>query len=162
MRALRYTGLLALVVWIGGLVVLGSVAAPSIFDIVDARHVPDGRIVAGAIFGEAFRRFHLVSYGCGAVVVGTLVARAVLGPRPTRFAVRLAIAVVMVAASAYSGLVVSRAVARAQAEIGVSPSSLPERDPRRVAFGRLHSMSGALQLVPILGGLLLVFWETKE
>jgi hypothetical protein len=79
-----------------------------------------------------------------------------------RFAIRLGIAVVMLAAAAYSGLVVSTAVARAQAEIGGSPSSLPQGDPRRAAFGRLHAQSTALQLVPILGGLCLIFWETKE
>jgi hypothetical protein len=162
MLALRYLELLALTVWIGGLLVLGTIAAPSAFDVVAVRHVADGRALAGAIFGEALRRFHLVSYVCGAIVILTLVARAVLGPRPMRFAIRLGIAVVMLAAAAYSGLVVSTAVARAQAEIGGSPSSLPQGDPRRAAFGRLHAQSTALQLVPILGGLCLIFWETKE
>ena len=37
-----------------------------------------------------------------------------------------------------------------------------EGDPRRVEFGRLHGVSTALQLVPLLGGLALIFWEIKE
>jgi hypothetical protein len=162
MLALRYAGLVGLTVWVGGLLALGAIAAPSIFDVVAARHVADGRALAGAIFGETLRRFHLLSYVCGAIVVGTLAARAVLGPRPMHFAVRLGIALAMLASSAYSGLVVSRSIARIQAEIGVSPSSLPDGDPRRAAFGRLHALSSALELVPVLGGMLLLFWETKE
>jgi hypothetical protein len=162
MLALRYAGLMALTVWVGGLLALGAIAAPSIFDVVAARHVADGRALAGAIFGETLRRFDILSYVCGAIVVGTLAARAVLGPRPMQFAVRLGIALAMLAASAYSGLVVSRSIARMQTEIGVSPSSLPDGDPRRAAFGRLHALSSALQLVPVLGGMLLLFWETKE
>ena len=76
---LRYAGLLALTLWVGGLVVLGAIAAPSVFDVLAARHVPDDRVLAGAIFGETLRRFHLLSYGCGSVLLGTLVARGVLG-----------------------------------------------------------------------------------
>lgn len=68
----------------------------------------------------------------------------------------------MVSAAVGSGLVVSRAIARRQAEIGAAPSSLPTGDPRRTAFERLHALSGALQLVSIVGGLVLIFWEAKE
>lgn len=162
MLALRYVCLLALTLWVGGLVVLGAIAAPSIFDVLDLRQAADGRLLAGAIFGETLRRFHLLSYGCGAVVLGALIARAVLGPRPTRFAFRLALAAVMLAAAAYSGLVVSPRIARAQAQIGVAASSLPANDARRIDFGQMHRTSAALQIVPVVGGLMLLFWEIKE
>jgi hypothetical protein len=162
MLALRYVGLLALVLWVGGLLVLGAIGAPSIFDVLAIRQVADGRVLAGAIFGETLRRFHLLSYACGAVLLATMIVRAVLGPRPRRFAVRAAIAFVMLAASAYSGLVVTARIERAQAAIGAAPSSLPDGDPRRAAFGRLHATSTGLELVPVLGGLLLLFWELKD
>jgi hypothetical protein len=29
-------------------------------------------------------------------------------------------------------------------------------------LGRLHGLSTGLQLVPLLGGLMLIFWEIKE
>src|SRR5262249_8414415 len=105
---------------------------------------------------------HLVSYVCGGVVVASLAARAVLGPRPRRFAVRLVIALAMVGAAAYSGLIVSPRIASLQQSVPVSPSSLPESDPRRIEFGRLHSTSTGIQLVPLLGGLLLIFWELRD
>lgn len=162
MRALRYIALVALALWVGGLIVLGSIAAPSIFDVVALRGVADGRLLAGAVFGETLRRFHLLSYGCGGILVGSLMARAILGPRPMRFAVRLGIALLMLAASAYSGLVVSTRIARALTDLRAAPSSLAADDPQRAAFGRLHATSAALQLVPVLGGLMLMFWETKD
>jgi hypothetical protein len=161
-RALRYIAVVALAIWVGGLLVLGSIAAPSIFDVVAVRGVADGRLLAGAIFGDILRRFHLLSYACGGLLLGSLAARAILGPRPMRFAVRFGIAAVMLAASAYSGLVVSARLVRAQTEMGVASSSLPAGDPRRAAFGRLHATSTSLQLVPVLGGLMLLFWETKD
>ena len=34
MLALRYAGVLALTLWVGGLLVLGAIAAPSIFDVL--------------------------------------------------------------------------------------------------------------------------------
>jgi hypothetical protein len=162
MLALRYAGLLALVLWVGGLLVLGAIGAPSIFDVAALREADGGRMLAGAIFGETLRRFHLLSYACGAVLLLTIVVRAVLGPRPRRFAIRAGIALVMLAATAYSGIVVSAQVAAAQAAIGAAPSSLPEGDPRRVRFGRLHTTSTALELIPIVGGLMLLFWELRD
>jgi hypothetical protein len=162
MLALRYAGLLALTVWVGGLLVLGAIGAPSIFDVLALRQVGDSRALAGAIFGETLRRFHLLSYACGAVLLAAMVTRAVLGPRPRRFAVRAAIAFLMLAASAYSGLVVSARITVAQSTMSVSPSSLPAGDPRRTEFGRLHATSTGLLLVPIAGGLLLLFWELRD
>jgi len=162
MLALRYAGVVALTLWVGGLLALGAIVAPSTFDILAARHVADNRVLAGAIFGEALRRFHLLSYACAFVLLTTLLIRGVLGPRPVMFAARLAIVLVMLGASAYVDFVVSARIASVQAQIGAAPSSLPEGDPRRVAFGRLHATATGLELVPILGGLLLLFRELKD
>jgi len=162
MLVLRYAGLLALTLWVGGLVVLAGIAAPSIFDVVEGQAAGNGRLLAGAIFSEVLRRFHLLSYVCGVVLVGTLLARRVLGPRPVRFAVRLGIACLMCAAMLSSGMIVSVRIARAQSSIGAAPSSLPPNDPRRVAFGRLHALSTGLLAVPVFGGLVLLFRELKD
>jgi len=161
MLALRYAALLLLVIWVGGLLALGAIAAPAIFDVLAAQ--PDrGRVLAGALFGEILRRFHLVSYTVGGLLLGTLLLRRVLGPAPRRFAWRAGLAALMLAASAYSGLVVAARIGQLQKDLGVAPSSLPEGDARRVEFGRLHGLSTGLQLVPLLGGLMLIYWEIKE
>ena len=161
---LRFATVLAIAIWIGGLLALGTIAAPAIFDVVSLRQVPDGRVLSGAIFGEVLRRFDLVSYACGALVLATLAVRAVLGPRPRRFSLRAGIGVLMLSASMYSGMVLSNRIASVQQAIGagVAPSSLPAGDPRRVEFGRLHGQSTLVQLVPILGGLLLILFELRD
>ena len=162
MLLLRFAAVLTLVVWIGGLLALGGVAAPAIFDVAAAQHVSDGRLLSGAIFGEILRRFNLITYGTGIVLLLTLVVRAILGPRPRRFAWRAALVLVMLATSVYSGVFLAHRIRQLQQEVRVAPSSLAIDDPRRVEFGRLHGLSTALQLVPLLGGLALIYWELKE
>ena len=160
MLALRYAALLALAVWTGGLIALGGVTAPALFATLGAGG-PQGRATAGAVFGEALQRFHLIAYGCAAVILLTLLARAVLGPRPRRFAVRLAIAGSMLIATGVVGVVLAPRIARAQRS-GDLPSSLLPGDERRAAFARMHRLSAGLELVPLAGGLALMFWELKD
>jgi len=161
MLALRYVALMALVVWVGGLIALGAIAAPAIFDVLGAQQIADGRLLAGATFGAILRRSTLVSYGAGILLLGTLIARAILGPRPRLFAWRAAAATVMLATTAYAVISVAGRIRDFQREIHVAPSSLPENDPRRIEFGLLHGLSTSLQLVPLLGGLALIYWELK-
>ena len=161
MLALRYAAVLALALWTGGLVVVGAVAAPSVFDILGA-HGAEGRVLAGAVVGALLERFTMIAYGCAAVVLLSLVTRGVLGPRPRRFAYRVGGLLLMTAATLYAGAVLAPRIATMQRSIGTAPSALAESDPRRVEFGRLHGTSVSLQLVPLLGGLALLLWELKD
>ena len=161
---LRFATVLAITAWIGGLFALGAIAAPAIFEVVSLRQIPDARMVSGAIFGEILRRFHLVSYACGGLILVSLAARAVLGPRPRRFSARFGLAALMLAATLYSGLIISGSIERVQHAIGVgvAPSSLPAGDPRRTEFGRLHAQSSMIQLVPLIGGVILLLFELGD
>jgi hypothetical protein len=161
MLALRLAAVLGLVFWVGGLAVLGSVAAPALFEVVGAAGT-GGRALAGAAFGEILGRFHTATYVCAAVIIASLTARAVLGPRPRHFSIRMFISTVMVAASAWSGLVLIPRIQEAQRTLGSSPAALLDGDPRRAEFDRLHGMSTSVQLVPLLGGLALIFFELKD
>jgi uncharacterized membrane protein len=162
MLFLRFVALLALVVWVGGLFALGAIAAPATFDVMALRQVADGRMLAGAIFGEILRRFFVLSSAAGLVVLASLTLRRILGPKPRHFGFRAGTLLLMLAASLYAGVVVAGRIAQLQTSMNVAPSSLPDTDPRRIEFGRLHLISTSLQLVPLLGGLALIFWELKE
>lgn len=164
MLVLRYLYVLALVVWLGGMVTLGAVVAPATFQVLQSRDAESGRVLAGAVFGTALARFHYVAYACGGVILTTLVLMAVLGPRPSGFAARTTLAAVMTATAVYSGVVVLGSVDRVQQEIGagVSPSSLPAGDERRVRFDQLHQLSTRLMTVTIAGALILLYWEARE
>jgi Domain of unknown function (DUF4149) len=164
MLALRYAYLLALVVWLGGMVILGAVVAPAVFEVLPMREPEAGRLLAGAAFGAALGRFHYVAYACGVVLLVTLILMAVLGPRPAQFAVRTALAAIMLGIVVYSGVVVLGSVARLQQEIGLSvaPSTLPDGDARRIRFEQLHTLSTRLMLINIVGALVLLYWEARE
>jgi uncharacterized membrane protein len=161
MLALRYAAVLALAVWVGGLIALAAVVAPAMFDVLGSTGA-GGRLQAATLFAETLRRFDRSAYVCSSVILVSLAARAVLGPRPRRFAVRASIAGLMLAATAWTGFVVAPDIVRTQKEIGGLPSSLPENDPRRTEFARLHQLATVLQLVPLAGGLTLLFWELKD
>jgi uncharacterized membrane protein len=164
MVALRYAYVLALVVWLGGMVVLGAVVAPTVFQVLQVREPDAGRLLAGAVFGSTLTRFHYVAYACGAIILVTLIVMAILGPRPAGFAVRTAVVSTMLGIAVYSGVVVLRSVDHLQLEIGleVSPSSLPVEDTRRIRFDQLHRLSTRLMMINMLGALVLLYWEARE
>src|SRR5688572_3891612 len=91
MRALRYVYILALVVWLGGMVVLGAVVAPATFQVLQASVPATGRELGGAVFTAILERFHYIAYVCGTLLLLTLAAMALLGPRPSGLAVRAAL-----------------------------------------------------------------------
>jgi uncharacterized membrane protein len=162
MPALRYVYVLALAIWLGGMILLGAVVAPLTFQVLQASDPETGRLLAGELFGAVLNRFHVVAYGAGALLLVTLVAMAILGPRPRGFAVRAAIISIMLLVALYSGLVVLREVDSIQRAAGVLPSTLPAGDARRVRFDALHQLSTRLMVFNIVGTLALLGWEARE
>ena len=162
MLALRYVYVLALVVWLGGMVVLGALVAPTTFEILQAAAPDTGRALAGELFGVLLARFHYVAYGAGAVLFLTLAVMAILGPRPAAFAIRMGIITVMLAVTVYSGMSVIREITGIQQAVGTLPSSLSANDPRRIRFEHLHQLSTRLMTFNILAALALLYWEARE
>jgi uncharacterized membrane protein len=162
MLGLRYAYILALVVWLGGMILLGAVVAPTIFQVLQSADPESGRALAGAAFGVMLSRFHLVAYAAGAVLLVTLAAMALLGPRPSGFAFRVGLTTVMLAVALYSGIVVLGNVAQIQQEVGGLPSRLPAGDARRVRFDALHVLSTRLMMLNVGLALALLFWEARE
>jgi hypothetical protein len=160
--ALRYVYVLALVVWLGGMVVLGAVIAPTTFQVLQASAPETGRALAGELFGTILARFHYVAYACGGVLLISLGALAVLGPRPRAFAVRLGLIAAMLLVSVYSGVIVLDNIDSVQAEAGRLPSLLPAGNPLRVRFDQLHQLSTRLMLVNIAGAIVLLYWEARD
>lgn len=161
MLGLRYAYLLALVVWLGGMIALAAFAAPAVFGVLQGSQGPAGRELAGAVFGEILRRFHYGAYVCAGIMLASLVAMRMLGPRPVGLGIRVAIVGVMLGVALWSGFGVSRRIAALQREIGGPVAALDPSDPRRAAFGRLHRLSTTLMLVNVAGGLALLYFEAR-
>ena len=82
--ALRYVYVLALSIWFGGIIMIGGILAP--------------------VSDVSLRRFYITSYIAGALVLASLFAMALLGPRPSGFFARFAVALGMFAVTLYVGL----------------------------------------------------------
>ncbi|MCC7418441.1 MAG: hypothetical protein IT176_14990 [Acidobacteria bacterium] len=162
MPAVRYAALLALVVWVGGLIALGLIALPSTLQALRAVDPGSGAALASAAAGAVLERFHLVEYACGAIVLVSLFAIKFIGPAPRGFIPRIAIAFVMLVLAAVSGVPVARAMARVQARAAGPIEALPAADARRVELDRLRAASAALMAANAGLGLVLLGWYVRE
>ena len=162
MLALRYVYVLALVVWLGGMVILGALVAPTTFEVLRATVPASGSELAGEVFGATIARFHYIAYGAGLILLVTLAAMALLGPRPRAFAIRAALITAMLAVAGYSGVIVLGRIDGVQQEAGGRVARLPADDHRRVRFDELHQLSTNLMLLNVAGALVLLYWEARE
>jgi hypothetical protein len=162
MLALRYVYVLALVIWLGGMVVLGAIIAPTTFQVLQATAPEIGRALAGELFGVILGRFHYLAYGAGAALFLSLGMMGLLGPRPAGFAIRMGVIVVMIAVAVYSGFVVLGEISGIQSAVGALPSTLAVADPRRLRFDHLHTLSTRLMEFNMLAALVLLYWEARE
>jgi hypothetical protein len=177
MPLLRFAYVLALALWLGSMITLGALVAPALFSTLTTFDPESGRALAGQAFGIILSRFHYAAYGAGVVMLVSLAAMALLGPRPRSLAVRLGIVALMLCVAAYSGFIVLRQVDGIQREITAIASastsdhrtnvpalasSLPADDPRRLRFDQLHLLSTRLMMFNIGAALLLLAWEARE
>ena len=82
MLAIRYVTLAALVVWLGGMVTLWLLVAPS---------------------SDVLQQFQLVGYSCGAIIFVCLFVLKFVGPPPHGFIPRVAVVALMLVVAVASG-----------------------------------------------------------
>lgn len=162
MLAVRYLYILALVIWLGGMLVAGAVVAPAVFGVLEQGNPATGRVLGGEVFGEILARFHVVAYGAGALMLVMLTVQRLIGPRPRAYGVRAGLIALMLGATMYSGLVVSPQINNVQRTVEGPVNRLPADDPRRREFEWLHGLSSMLLAAAAVGGLILLAWETRE
>lgn len=162
MILLRYLYILALVVWLGGMVVAGGVVAPSVFGVLGEWNPVEGRVLAGRVFGEVLQRIYWLGYAMAAVMFVSLTLHRLLGARPIRYGVRAVILAVMLGCTLAADYHVAPQVATIQARVSGPVSMLPEGDPIKTEFNRLHGLANILLSLTVVGGLALLFWEARE
>ncbi len=161
MVALRCLYLSALVFWVGGMVALGALAAPAIFDVLEAHHGVGGRLEAGDVFGEMLRRFRLFEYGSATTLLGCLGVLSYRTPRPTAIRIRLITIVAMLVVSLYSGLGVTGQLAAVQIDIDSNIATLTDGSEYAARFDYLYTLTTSLLLLNLAGGLSLIYWEAR-
>jgi uncharacterized membrane protein len=154
--------MLAITVWIGGMIVLSFIVAPAIFQTAPSRDS------AGRSFGLMLRRFHMVAYVCGAIIIATSVFRLsvdYVSSRPyllpfvvegrAALLVRLVIVIVMLGFTLYSGLFVSRRIESLRSRTPEGIDHLAKKDPLREQFNSLHRLSTTIMAFNLLLGVAL-------
>jgi hypothetical protein len=162
MVLLRYLYVVALVLWVGGLITAGALVAPSVFGVLQAWNAAQGRVLAGQVFGEVLLRLTWLSYAMGGIMFITLTLHRLLGARPVKYGIRVGIMALMLLLMMYIGFYLLPGVDALQAQVQGPMSALPESDPRRIEFDRLHGLSNMLFSITAVGGLALCFWEARE
>ncbi|MDP7338710.1 MAG: DUF4149 domain-containing protein [Vicinamibacterales bacterium] len=161
MVALRCLYLIALIFWVGGMVALGALGAPAVFDVLEAHHGLGGRIEAGAVFGEMLRRFRFFDYGSATVLLGCLVALYRRTPRPTALGIRIVTVVAMLGVSLYAGFGITGQIEAVQVDIQNTVASLGDNSQFAARFDSLHALTTSLLLLNLGGGLSLIYWEAR-
>ena len=162
MFLLRYLYVVALVLWVGGLIVAGALVAPSVFGVLQAWNATEGRVLAGQVFGEVLMRLTWLSYAMGAIMIISLTLHRLLGARPVKYGVRIGIMAIMLLMMLATSWWLIPQVNAIQAQVTGPVSALAAGHPLRVEFDRLHGISNILYSITALGGLALCFWEARE
>lgn len=146
--------LLALALWLGGLVAIGALVAPTAFHAVRtlpelAGHLPQQNALAGAVVGGSLRLFNFLSLACAAV----LLTVSLLLPAPRRWTgACLGTTLVLLASVLYLAFSLTPAMDLAQAQ------------GRMADFDRMHhwyeQLSTQFQLPLLL--LLTVFTALRD
>jgi hypothetical protein len=139
--------LLAIALWLGGLLALGAIAAPVVFSVVAMPSSADAMTIV-------FRRFDLVAMGCALVVLAAEGTAFFAGPPSTRVdGWRVAACLVASALGAYEAVAVSPRIAalhRAGFVRGLGPEG--------IELSRLHDMAewcGKVELVLLVAAIVL-------
>ncbi|WP_353062000.1 DUF4149 domain-containing protein [Tunturibacter psychrotolerans] len=155
LRALR---LFAMVAWVGGLGFFAFVVAPVAFHSLPSAHE------AGIVVGGTLRVLHWIGLVGGAifyVATGLLWLRAGVTAR-VEFAIEMILAGMMMAGTFYSQFKILPAMEVDRALAGGVVETAPARNPGRVDFERLHTLSERLEGFVFFCGLGVVFVLSRE
>jgi uncharacterized membrane protein len=153
MSFLRYLMLLSLVVWLGGLIFLAFVLAPTVF----APGLLPTRQLAGSIVGRSLDLLHYMAIVSGVVflVASMLYSRMTAGDaRP--LAARHILIVLMLLLTTVSQFAISPKMHALRAEVGAMDNVAPD-DPLRMEFDRLHGWSEKFEEAVLLLGLIALY-----
>jgi len=156
MSLLRFFMLLALVVWIGGIIFFAAVVAPTLFKVLPTHQL------AGAVVSRSLGILHWMGIVCGVVFLITSMtssysARGAAHP----FAPRHLLMYAMLGLTLISQFVVSTkllALRTAMGEIDLVPID----DARRIAFNQLHVWSTRLESGVLVLGLIVLFLVARK
>ena len=153
MSLLRFLMVLSLVVWLGGVIFLAFVEAPTVFSpgLLPTRHM------AGSILGRSLDLLHYMAIASGIIYLfaSMLYSRMSTGT-PRRLAARHLLIVSMLILTLISQFAISPKMHALRAEVGVI-DEVPLDNPQRREFDRLHAWSEKFEETVLLLGLVAIY-----
>jgi hypothetical protein len=156
MTFLRFLMLLSLTVWIGGIIFLSFVEAPTAFSVAPTGHM------AGTLVGHSLGILHWMGLFSGVVFLGSsmLVSSLTTGSaRP--LAARHILICVMLLLTAVSQFGISPKMAALRTQFG-EIDTVPTTDPGRMQFDSLHVWSVRLEVAVLVMGLAVLYLTSRS
>ena len=153
MSFLRFLMLLALVVWLGGLIFLAFVEAPIAFTpgLLPTRHV------AGSVVGHSLDLLHYMAMVSGVVfLIASMIYNRMTTGNARPMAGRHLLVALMLVLTVISQFAISPKMHAIRAEVGVI-DSVPLDHPLRREFDRLHVWSEKFEQAVLLVGLVALY-----
>ncbi len=150
--------LLALVVWVGGIIFLAFVVAPTVFSpgLLPTRHM------AGSIVGRSVDLLHDMAIISGFVfLIASMLYSWITVGNARPFALRHLLIVVMLVLTMISQFAISPKMHALRTQAGVI-DNLAMNDPVRAEFDRLHVWSEDFESAVLLLGLIAIFRTAQE
>lgn len=156
MSFLRFLMLLSLVVWVGGIIFLSFVEAPSAFSIAPSRHV------AGTLVGHTLSILHWMGLFSGVVFLGcSMLLNSLVTGSAQPLATRHILLCGMLLLTVISQFAISPKMATLRTQFG-DIDTVPANDPGRVQFESLHQWSVRLEVVVLVLGLIAIYFTARS
>ncbi len=156
MAFLRFLMLLSLVVWLGGITFFAFVLAPTVFAVLPTREL------AGTVVNRTLPMLHWMGIVSGIVFLVTSMAYSTMTTGSAQeLAPRHILVVLMLVLTLVSMFVISSRMMALRAEMGVI-DTVPQDDPRRVEFNRLHHWSTRIEGSVYLIGLVVLYLTARQ
>jgi uncharacterized membrane protein len=155
MNFLKFVMLLALVVWVGGIIFFAAVVAPAVFTVLPTRHL------AGQVVSRSLNALHWMGLCSGLLYLGASMWYSRMESGFTHpFATRNVLVMLMIALTLISVFVLSSKMMTLRANIGVI-DDVPQNDPRRTQFNALHRWSTRLEIGVLAMGIAVLYLTGK-
>jgi hypothetical protein len=149
--------LLSLVVWLGGLIFLAFVEAPTVFSpgLLPTRHM------AGSIVGRSLEVLHYMAIVSGIVfLIASMLYNRMTAGNTRPLAARHLLIVLMLLLTVISQFAISPKMHALRAEVGVI-DNVPLDNPLRMEFDRLHVWSEKFEEAVLLLGLVALYTTAR-
>ncbi|HXZ81510.1 MAG TPA: DUF4149 domain-containing protein [Terriglobales bacterium] len=156
MALFRFAMLLALVVWIGGIIFFAFILAPTVFSVLPTRHL------AGQVVNRSLHLLHWTGIVSGIVFLAASMSYSAttLGSAHPA-ALKHALVYLMIALTVISLFVVSAKMDALRTSMGII-DDVPPSDARRIEFNRLHHWSTRLEGAVLLLGLATLYLTARQ